>query len=693
MPATREMDSVGDRGDRGAGSNPSTDRAAARDGTAVAAGTGPCQAADDYIHPDTAALFARLPFTRHIPMISEAMVGFGPLPVLAIGVCYFTSQGVSTSLLRSSNYAMLAGRFGADTIRYQRLGALGNIAYSLNPLTAMISDTFAFGGYTKRWYVLIFSLLATVFALAYGLLPAKESSINKGAAFMFLAVFSHSSIDALLEGFYTRKRSQCPKCFPGYTAFVWASSMAGSLVANAINGPVSDMGKPQINMIVSGATQGAVCIVVLLNLLQELPNRREREEDAYALFKEELALQLGEDSDEDEAAGKPAPRDAVNAAVDGERSALAHLPDYEGCAAEEFDNGDKEKGASQGSGSFGQSEQERRRAEGFVFRNPPRRWCGGLIEYNAEVMRKNWRIFIFSCVMAAGCLAMAMGAMFADTLGLLLILVIVATVCSATSFWALPLVIAKVNMFVFLSLALTVSVSSPVYTFYVAPPLCNPGGPNFSYTLYSTVGPIVGSIAGILGLGIFNALFRRQRYRFAMVVTTLINIFANVFDIIIVKRWNMAIGIPDTAMFLFGSQVLEQFSTLLLWMPTVLLISQMCPRGSETMVFAALMGFRSLGRSTSSQIGSIVLEYGWVMDQCDFSDLPMVQFVCCILCPLLIIPLVFLVPNARVCDDINVDGEIVRKEAAERMVHAASDEPAPAHSTDSDAKTGAAARS
>lgn len=108
---------------------------------------------ENYVHPETQSLFAVLPFMRYIPLASEAMSGYGPRPIFSLGVCYFFNKGLSNQLMNSATYALLVSRFGIDAMRYQRLGSMGTLGWSLNPFTAMMCDTFACLGYTKRWYM------------------------------------------------------------------------------------------------------------------------------------------------------------------------------------------------------------------------------------------------------------------------------------------------------------------------------------------------------------------------------------------------------------------------------------------------------------------------------------------------------------------------------------------------------------
>lgn len=617
----------------------------------------PKKADGDFVDAEAVALYRMAPFLRYVPLFSESCSGYGPRPVVSLGICYFFNKGLANQLMNSAGYAMLISRFKISTERYQRLGSMGTLGWSLNAFTAMMCDSFAFIGYTKRWYMFISSVVAGVLTVVYGVLPANPSSANTAAAFIFLASFGRANIDILSEGFYTRKMRLNPRPGSALVSYIWCASMAGTIVSSAINGPLSDLGKPEVNILISGAVQIVISVIFAVNWYKEGKNVHERAMDAYLQFKEIKATDLYQTEHEEE-------REDSNDNPDEKHQRLHQLSAAQQHPVAKYwlDGGEnlpyEDEAASDSSLA---AERQRWAADGFVFSNPPHSFCRGLFELNVEVIKSNWKVFVYSCIMTISVLALTVGTIFADTLGLLIILVIVSTVCCATSFWALPKTIAKANVFGYLAVAVDITVWGPMYSFYVATESCYPEGPHFSYTFYSTIGPIVGNIAGIVGVNVFNYVFRTQRYRLIFVLTAFINIFGNIFDIIIVKRWNVYIGIPDHAMYLLGNAIIYDVCYMIAWMPMIVLISRLCPRGSESMIFAIMAGFRTIGQTTAAQVGTVILEYGWSVPGCDFSNLPMILLVCRVLSPLLVIPLVFLVPNARICDDLNIDGDIIRE--------------------------------
>ena len=265
-------------------------------------------------------------------------------------------------------------------------------------------------------------------------------------------------------------------------------------------------------------------------------------------------------------------------------------------------------------------------------------------------------------------IAMTCGPILVSTIGMFIISAVSSIICCAMSVWAMPKVIAKANVFSFLQMVFYIQIQGVTDSFYMAKPSCLPDAPHFSYTFYSTIGQMISNLAAIGGVTGFTYIFSKRGYRLTMCVTTLIQMFASIFDIIIVKRWNIKVGIPDHAMYICGAAIVYQVCYMLSWMPMAVLMSRLCPRGSESVMYALMAGFGNLGQSTSQSIGAVLMEYAWPIisdEPCDFHNAAWLLFVGHMICPIVIFPLTLLLPSARVCDDIDVDGNVIVKDEAE----------------------------
>eukprot|EP00747_Dinoflagellata_sp_TGD_P082956 gnl/TRDRNA2_/TRDRNA2_161902_c0_seq2.p1 gnl/TRDRNA2_/TRDRNA2_161902_c0~~gnl/TRDRNA2_/TRDRNA2_161902_c0_seq2.p1 ORF type:complete len:447 (+),score=46.62 gnl/TRDRNA2_/TRDRNA2_161902_c0_seq2:83-1423(+) len=155
------------------------------------------------------------------------------------------------------------------------------------------------------------------------------------------------------------------------------------------------------------------------------------------------------------------------------------------------------------------------------------------------------------------------------------------------SFYALPRTMAMANLYMTLNCTAYLDLSGPLAYYYTAGPNCVPGGPNFSYSYYLAVSTFIGGIAGMLGSILLQSM-RTWSFRKAFAMTTVVQVVASVFDLVIVNRLNLVFGISDEVMYLFGDAACQQLAAMLGNMPGALLMSRLCPHGAETTVCSEL---------------------------------------------------------------------------------------------------------
>ncbi|KAK7197727.1 putative pteridine transporter [Novymonas esmeraldas] len=629
---------------------------------------------DTYVHPDAAAMFHAMPCTRHIPVFSKSCEGYGPRCVSALGLCYFLNKGLGNNLMSYSLFAMFRDRFGIDGTRYQRLSGITRMGWSVKAFSACISDAFALFGYTKRWYCAGSSIIGGVFALAFALLPAKTSSADIAAGFLFLSNFCMANIDILSEGHYSRLMREHPGAGPELVSWIWWFILGATIVSAAIQGPLSEKGIPQVGLFVSAACQALSGVIFLFNFYGEQHNRGDRLSDAKAMHEELYRMAhsaaatplLPSPPLSHEHAGTvdgAAPAKELNPEAAGPKTHL-HEPE----AHQELEESTEVRAVRLGGNTAEEDEQM-----WADFKEPQIiSYCCGAVEFNKEVCIRNWRILVYSAVMVCSVVAMTCVTILGHSMQLFYCAIVVAVVNCGLSFWATQLVIAKAIVFIYLHMVLYIQINGAMDSFYMAKKECLVDGPHFDYVFYTTVGAIIGNVGGIAGVTAFSYIFAKHTYPLVFIVTTTIQVLASIFDIVIVKRWNMAIGIPDHAMYIMGDSIVYQVCYYLAWMPIIVLISRVCPRGSESMIYALVAGFAQLGSGMSGTFGSILLEKAWPIvstgvGTCDFSNLPMLLLVGHLLLPLLVVPLSFLLlPRVRICDDIDVDGTAVKEEAKRR---------------------------
>ncbi|KEG10138.1 putative folate/pteridine transporter [Trypanosoma grayi] len=587
-----------------------------------------------YVHPGARKLFDRSPIFRRIPVFGEAVKGFGPRCVISLGLIQFLCKGVANYLIAYSILPMFTRRYGLTGMEYQRMVGVTKLGTSVKPLVAVLSDMFALFSYTKRWYCAASCVLGAGMAVGYGLLPAAPASAATAAAFVFLTGFSKSNVDILIEGHYSRLMHHRPESGPALVSWVWWFIMIGAIVASFLQGPLSDAHLEHIGIFVSAALQLLTSVFFVFNWIEEKPNREERMEDQRmaraAMLNEVQETKLG-DGDPTVAEG--------NVVQDG--GDLVDLSAYE--PFDELDDSDEPL--------------------------PIRELCCGAVEFNTEVLSRNRLVLIYSALMAVGVVSMAIVTILGTKQDLLIASVTVSVFLGAFAFYALPKMVAKVSLYIFAHMAFYLQFPGALDTFYTAGPDCLPDGPQFNLFFYYTIGSVIGNVGGIVGVTLFSYVFSKRSYRLSFIITMMVQILGSVFDIIIVKRWNIRVGINDHIMYVMGDQIVYQVCYMLSWMPCVLLISRVCPKGAESMVYSVLAGFANLGLAMSNNFGSILMEHAFPVvtkPPCDFHNVPMLLLIGHFLLPLISIALVFvLIPNARVCDDIDLDGNVKLKKGDE----------------------------
>lgn len=111
-------------------------------------------------------------------------------------------------------------------------------------------------------------------------------------------------------------------------------------------------------------------------------------------------------------------------------------------------------------------------------------------------------------------------------------------------------------------------------------------GPNFDYTYYITINGVVGSFISLLSVILSQFLFSDWKFRPLIMVTIVIGALASVFDWIVIKRWNIELGIPDKLFFLFGNTIVGTIVNSLQFIPLSAMYAKMSPEGME----AAIVG-------------------------------------------------------------------------------------------------------
>jgi hypothetical protein len=167
--------------------------------------------------------------------------------------------------------------------------------------------------------------------------------------------------------------------------------------------------------------------------------------------------------------------------------------------------------------------------------------------------------------------------------------------------------IAKFNAFSILQGSLSLSISGATFYFFTDTPQQYPEGPHFTPFFYTTVIGIIGSSCSLLGIYFYNCYMTGWRYRNLLVMANVIYTVLTAIDIVMFTRVNVRWGIPDQ-FFVLSSGAMEHVVGQWMYMPQVVLLSYLCPKGMEATMYALLAGCANLGNNISSIVGAWLLE-------------------------------------------------------------------------------------
>ena len=287
-----------------------------------------------------------------------------------------------------------------------------------------------------------------------------------------------------------------------------------------------------------------------------------------------------------------------------------------------------------------------------------------------NLWREHGKIIFFACAAAAVALGNAMvDLVFFDAHNWQAVYAAVGSVVLCIlAFHCLPRQLAKCNLYMFISSILYINISGSMDFWFTADEECVPGGPAFDYTYYNTYASLVGSVTGSIGIALFQALMGDWNFRTVFWTTTAIGMVAASFDMVMIARLNVHLGISDKAFYMFGDAVIGNCLGMFGLMPMLVLTSKLVPKGLEATTYALLAGFQNFGGVVSSQLGVYASQWAGIKTTdsggkaCNFDNLNALVFVCHVALPAIAIPLTFvLIPDKKMTDRIISDdgGELL----------------------------------
>lgn len=215
----------------------------------------------------------------------------------------------------------------------------------------------------------------------------------------------------------------------------------------------------------------------------------------------------------------------------------------------------------------------------------------------------------------------------------------------------------KPSLYMYLSFSLNISTHEGQFYWYTDPK----AGPAFSQEFVGMVHAI-GALASMVGVLIYQKNLKDCSFRKLLFSVQLLYGVTGMLDLIFVRRWNLALGVPDS-FFVIAEECVSRVVSRIRWMPMIVLSTKLCPLGIEGMFFALLMCIDSLGFLSSKMGGGLVLNLMHVT-RTDFSNLWLALLIRNVL-RLATLGLIFLVPEAEQSDVIVASGAMSNKRGNE----------------------------
>jgi folate/biopterin transporter len=275
-----------------------------------------------------------------------------------------------------------------------------------------------------------------------------------------------------------------------------------------------------------------------------------------------------------------------------------------------------------------------------------------LKEVRKRYVQQKEACFLCLLMLVGSLTLMVVGLIWEDPLTNCMVAVSVGMMMLVSFTVVLTPVIAKFNAFSLIQTALGVSTGGASFYFYTDTKEMYPEGPHFSEFFYNSVMGTAGSVCSLLGIFLYQRYMSTWKYRNMMITTNLVLSGFAVLDIMMFARINVRLGIPDHAL-VMGLSIFESIIAQWQWMPQVVILSYLCPKGMEATMYALLAGCHNLGNTIASSMGALLLQQlkcepsGQPGESEQFKNLWVAATVSTVLPLVAILVLYRLIPDAR----------------------------------------------
>jgi hypothetical protein len=188
----------------------------------------------------------------------------------------------------------------------------------------------------------------------------------------------------------------------------------------------------------------------------------------------------------------------------------------------------------------------------------------------------NIATLVTTAAICLGCLVLfTTGHYIIVTVSIALVIIGVSIALYECLFPSLP-TLTKVALFIFLRASVQIDTEHSFFYWYTEAD----EGPKFSPRFVGLMSTVAFSTM-FVGVVVYNSFLSKFTYRSIFTYAQLLCVFTSLLDIILVKRWNLLIGIPDK-LFILGDSAVSPLVRRFISMPTCVLAAKLCPDGGGT---------------------------------------------------------------------------------------------------------------
>lgn len=211
--------------------------------------------------------------------------------------------------------------------------------------------------------------------------------------------------------------------------------------------------------------------------------------------------------------------------------------------------------------------------------------------------------------------------------------------------------IGRMNCFFFIQTCCVVDISGASFYFFTDNASQFPNGPNFSKIFFASALGVFVALLNLVGMAIYNRYMQHWRYHGLFLFANFLVCGVSLAALLVYTRFNLVLGIPDT-LFVMSTWGIWAIVHMWMWLPGVVLLSQLCPKGVEATMYALLAGCHNLGLATASYLGASMLKVleisptGAANESHQFDNLWVAALIQAVAPMLTLIALPWMIPNA-----------------------------------------------